>query len=72
MSGSRTTRGEGVLRGVSFKVALRERAVIIGPTGSGETTIISLLLRLYPMTPDSGLSTHDSGLLAVAVSNVEI
>ncbi|MCD5417638.1 ABC transporter ATP-binding protein/permease [Candidatus Bipolaricaulota bacterium] len=41
--------GEWVLRGVSFKAALGERVAIVGPTGSGKTTIISLLLRLYPI-----------------------
>jgi len=38
-----------VLRGVSFIAALGERVAIVGPTGSGKTTIISLLLRLYPI-----------------------
>jgi ATP-binding cassette subfamily B protein len=36
-----------VLRGVSFKVNAGERVAIVGPTGSGKTTIISLLTRLY-------------------------
>lgn len=36
-----------VLRGVSFKVNTGERVAIVGPTGSGKTTIISLLTRLY-------------------------
>jgi ATP-binding cassette subfamily B protein len=36
-----------VLRGVSFKVESGERIAIVGPTGSGKTTIISLLTRLY-------------------------
>jgi ABC-type multidrug transport system fused ATPase/permease subunit len=38
---------EWVLRGVSFKVSPGERVAIVGPTGSGKTTIISLVLRLY-------------------------
>ncbi|MCI2426544.1 ABC transporter ATP-binding protein/permease [Candidatus Acetothermia bacterium] len=41
--------GEWVLRGVSFKATLGERVAIVGPTGSGKTTIISLLMRLYPI-----------------------
>ncbi len=36
-----------VLRGVSFTVEPGERAAIVGPTGSGKSTIINLILRLY-------------------------
>lgn len=36
-----------ILKGISFKVEPGERVAIVGPTGSGKTTIISLLLRLY-------------------------
>ena len=37
------------LRGVSFHIRPGERIGITGPTGSGKTTTISLLLRLYPL-----------------------
>jgi len=36
-----------VLKGVSFKVGRGERVAIVGATGSGKTTIISLLCRFY-------------------------
>jgi ABC-type multidrug transport system fused ATPase/permease subunit len=40
---------EWVLKGVSFTAAPGERVAIVGPTGSGKTTIIRLLLRMYPI-----------------------
>ncbi|MDW8141536.1 MAG: ABC transporter ATP-binding protein [Candidatus Bipolaricaulota bacterium] len=36
-----------VLRGLSFSIKPGERVAIVGPTGSGKTTIIGLLARLY-------------------------
>jgi len=38
-----------ILKDVSFSVAPGERVAIVGPTGSGKTTIIRILLRLYPI-----------------------
>ncbi len=40
-------QGEPVLRNVSFEVEPGQRAAIVGATGSGKTTIVSLLLRFY-------------------------
>jgi ATP-binding cassette, subfamily B, multidrug efflux pump len=39
-----------VLKGISFRVAPGQHIAIVGPTGSGKTTIIRLLLRLYPIS----------------------
>ncbi|RLE36292.1 ABC transporter ATP-binding protein [Candidatus Acetothermia bacterium] len=40
---------EWILKDVSFTVEPGERVAIVGPTGSGKTTIIRLLLRMYPL-----------------------
>jgi ATP-binding cassette subfamily B multidrug efflux pump len=44
--------GTPVLSGVSFAARRGERIALVGPTGSGKTTITALLLRLYEA--DSG------------------
>jgi ATP-binding cassette subfamily B multidrug efflux pump len=38
-----------VLKGVSFVAEPGEHVAIVGPTGSGKTTIIRILLRMYPI-----------------------
>jgi len=38
-----------VLRGVSFVAEPGQHVAIVGPTGSGKTTIIRILLRMYPI-----------------------
>jgi ATP-binding cassette subfamily B multidrug efflux pump len=49
--------GEWVLQGVSFSVLPRQTLAIVGETGSGKTTIISLLSRLYDI--QKGVITVD-------------
>jgi len=44
---------EWVLKGVSFNVAPGEKVAIVGPTGAGKTSIISLISRLYEMEKGS-------------------
>ncbi len=44
--------GEAVLRGITLRSEPGERVAIVGATGSGKTSIISLLARLYD--PQSG------------------
>ena len=39
--------GEWVLKGVSFKVEARQTVAFVGSTGSGKTTILSLICRNY-------------------------
>lgn len=39
-----------VLKGISFKVSFGKRVAIVGPTGSGKSTIARLLFRLYDVT----------------------
>jgi subfamily B ATP-binding cassette protein MsbA len=41
--------GEEVLKGLSFEVKQAERIAIVGATGSGKSTIISLLNRFYEL-----------------------
>lgn len=44
---------EYVLKGISFKVSEGEKIGIIGPTGSGKSSLISLIPRLYDTTSGS-------------------
>ena len=65
---------EWVLRGVSFRAAPGETLALVGHTGAGKTTVISLLLRFYEpqrgrilITPPGGAPTdvRDMSLAAL-------
>jgi ABC-type multidrug transport system fused ATPase/permease subunit len=45
--------GRDVLRGLSFTVEKGTVTALVGPTGAGKTTIISLLLRYYDCPPET-------------------
>ena len=55
--GGRTAPPEWVLKGVSFTVEAGRTLALVGHTGAGKTTIISLLLRFYD--PQRGRITVD-------------
>jgi subfamily B ATP-binding cassette protein MsbA len=42
--------GAPVLAGIDFRVAAGERVALVGPSGAGKTSLVSLLLRLYEPT----------------------
>lgn len=54
---SYSKNGEYVLKDISFHAKAGEKIGIIGPTGSGKSTLIKLISRLYD--PDSGEITID-------------
>lgn len=59
---------EPVLQGVSFDIAAGEKLAIVGPTGSGKSTIIRLLARFYDF--DDGMifvDGHDVNRIASTV-----
>jgi ATP-binding cassette, subfamily B, bacterial len=52
------TPGTPVLKDIDFKIAPGQLAALVGPTGAGKTSIISLLARFYD--PDAGVVEIDS------------
>jgi ATP-binding cassette subfamily B protein len=60
---------EWILRGVSFTIHPNETAAIVGHTGAGKTTIISLMLRFYDIQAGQilidGVDVRDQDLTAL-------
>ena len=54
---SQTARTDWVLRGVTFRVPAGQTLALVGHTGAGKTTVISLLMRFYE--PQRGRITID-------------
>jgi ATP-binding cassette subfamily B protein len=52
-------KGEPVLRDVSFTLKPGESLAILGATGSGKSTLVHLLSRLYDLKDEDGLITID-------------
>ena len=44
------SEGEPILRDVSFAVPAGNTVALVGPTGAGKTTVLSLLMRFYEVT----------------------
>jgi ABC-type multidrug transport system fused ATPase/permease subunit len=62
-----------VLRDVSFKAAPGEMIALVGPTGVGKTTIISLVARFYdPVDGSIRLDDHDIRNLSLAALRNQI
>lgn len=55
--GFRYSKGQQVLKDVSFVIHPGEKVALVGESGQGKTTIANLLMRLYQ--PDSGRITID-------------
>jgi ATP-binding cassette, subfamily B, bacterial len=55
-----------VLRGISFEVQRGQTVALVGPTGGGKTTVVSLLARFYDVTGGSveidGVDVRDRSL----------
>jgi len=55
-----------VLEGLSFEIAGGERVGIVGRTGAGKSSLISLLFRLYPFEGKVSIDGLDTSTLALA------
>lgn len=52
--------GKGILNGISFEAKPSQRVALVGPSGGGKSTLVSLLLRLYdPLEGQILIDDHD-------------
>ena len=51
--------GEEVIKGINLNIKAGETVAIVGPTGAGKTSLISLLGRFYDIKDDEGTITID-------------
>jgi ATP-binding cassette subfamily B protein len=58
-------RNQPVLRDISFKIKEGETVAIVGPTGSGKSTLINLLLRFYE-ADDGVISFGDTPITEIS------
>ncbi|MAN62035.1 MAG: ABC transporter [Parvibaculum sp.] len=61
--------GNPILKDVSFDIAAGEKIAIVGPTGSGKTTLIRLLCRFYDVAPGE-ITIDGVDIMDVAPSEV--
>jgi ATP-binding cassette, subfamily B, multidrug efflux pump len=61
--------GHPILKDVSFSISAGERLAIVGPTGSGKTTLVRLLCRFYDVAPGAIL-VDDVDIMNVRPSEV--
>lgn len=50
----RYVEGEEVLKGINLTIQAGETVAVVGPTGAGKTSIVSVLSRFYPVHRDEG------------------
>jgi ABC-type multidrug transport system ATPase subunit len=55
-----TLRGRAVLDGVTFRVQPGEAVALVGPNGSGKTTILRCLLGLVPFEGSASIGGYDA------------
>ncbi|MHC1748818.1 MAG: ABC transporter ATP-binding protein [Cellulosilyticaceae bacterium] len=60
-------KDQPILKGISFDIKAGERIAIVGPTGSGKTTIISLISRFYDI--NEGIIRIDGTDIATCTLN---
>jgi ATP-binding cassette subfamily B protein len=61
--------GAAVLRDISFEVPACSRVAIVGRTGSGKSTLVQLLGRLYPV-PDGSIFIDGHDINRIALGNL--